>query len=91
VRHGAVVVTGPHWQNFKDTYEAMIERGGAIAVHSAAELAEAVAPLLANEAKLASLRERAEGALAGLSGALPRTVEALLRYLPGEDELARAD
>jgi 3-deoxy-D-manno-octulosonic-acid transferase len=91
VRHGAVVVTGPHWQNFKDTYEALIERDGAIAVHSAAELAEAVSALVGNEAKLASLRERAEGALAALSGALPRTVEALLRYLPGEDELARAD
>jgi len=91
VRHGAVVLTGPHWQNFNDTYEALIERGGAIAVRSAAELAEAVAPLLADEAELARMRERAEGALAGLSGALPRTLEALLRYLPGEDELARAD
>jgi 3-deoxy-D-manno-octulosonic-acid transferase len=91
VRHGAVVVTGPYWQNFKDTYEALTERGGAIVVRTAAELAGAVEPLLANEAELARLRERAEGALAGLSGALPRTVEALLRYLPGEDELARAD
>jgi 3-deoxy-D-manno-octulosonic-acid transferase len=91
VRHGAVVITGPHWQNFKDTYEALIEHGGAVVVRSAAELAEAVAPLLADNAELASLRERAEAALAGLSGALPRTVEALLHYLPGEDELARAD
>ena len=65
--------------------------GGAIVVRSAADLASAVEPLLANEAELARMRERAERALAGLSGALPRTVEALLRYLPGEDELARAD
>jgi hypothetical protein len=36
------------------------------------------------------MRARAGTALAGLSGALPRTVGALLRYLPGEDELARA-
>jgi 3-deoxy-D-manno-octulosonic-acid transferase len=91
VRHGAIVITGPHRQNFKDTYEALLGSGGAIAVSSATELAGAVEPLLANDAELARLREQAEGALAGLSGALPRTVEALLRYLPGEDELACAD
>jgi 3-deoxy-D-manno-octulosonic-acid transferase len=91
VRHGAVVITGPYWQNFKDTYEALIGWGGAIVVRSAAELAGAVEPLLANETALVRIRERAEGALAGLSGALPRTVESLLRYLPGDDELARAD
>ena len=91
VRHGAVVIAGPHWQNFKDTYQALLDRGGANVVRSAAELASAVEPLLANEAELARIRERAEGALVGLSGALPRTVEALLPYLPGEDELADAD
>jgi hypothetical protein len=36
------------------------------------------------------MRARAAGALAELSGALARTAEALLRYLPHEDELARA-
>jgi 3-deoxy-D-manno-octulosonic-acid transferase len=91
VRHGAVVVTGPHWQNFKDTYDALVDRGGAIVVHSAAELAAAVEPLLAKPAEIARMREQAEDALAGLSGALSRTVEALLPYLPAEDELARAD
>ncbi len=91
VRHDAVVVTGPHWQNFADTYRALLDRGGAIVVRSAAELAGAVEPLLLDGTQLARLRERAESALAGLSGALPRTVEALLRHLPGEDELARAD
>jgi 3-deoxy-D-manno-octulosonic-acid transferase len=91
VRHGAIVVTGPHWQNFKDTYEALLDRGGAVVVGSGVELANAVEPLLANEAELARIRERAESALVGLSGALLRTVEALLPYLPGEDHLARAD
>jgi 3-deoxy-D-manno-octulosonic-acid transferase len=91
VRHRAVVITGPHWQNFKDTYQALLDKGGAIAERSAAELASAAESLLANEADLARMRERAESALAGLSGALPRTVQALLPFLPGEDELARAD
>ena len=58
---------------------------------SAAELADAAEPLLAERGRAcAHARARAKAALAGLSGALPRTVEALLRYLPGEDELARA-
>jgi 3-deoxy-D-manno-octulosonic-acid transferase len=91
VRHGAVAITGPHWQNFKDTYQALLDNGGAIVVRSAGELAGAAEPLLANEAELARIRVRAENSLAGLSGALPRTVEALLPYLPGEGELARAD
>jgi 3-deoxy-D-manno-octulosonic-acid transferase len=90
VRHGAGVITGPHWQNFADTYKALVGRDAAIVVHSASELADAAGRLLGNDGELARMRARAEAALAGLSGALPRTVEALLRYLPGEDELARA-
>lgn len=91
VRHRAVVITGPHWQNFKDTYQALLDKDGAVVVRSAAELASAAESLLASEADLARMRERAESALAGLSGALPRTLEALLPFLPAEDELARAD
>jgi 3-deoxy-D-manno-octulosonic-acid transferase len=90
VRHDAVVLTGPHWQNFPDTYRALLNHNAAIAVRSAAELAEAAGRLLADRTELTGMRARATVALAGLSGALPRTVEALLRYLPGEDELARA-
>jgi hypothetical protein len=36
------------------------------------------------------MRSRANAALSAISGALPRTLEALLRYLPGEEGLARA-
>jgi hypothetical protein len=38
------------------------------------------------------MRSRASAALASISGALPRTIEALLPYLPAEEEkgLARA-
>jgi len=36
------------------------------------------------------MRSRANAALATISGALPCTVEALLRFLPGEEGLARA-
>jgi hypothetical protein len=45
---------------------------------------------LADAAELDKMRGRADAALATISGALPRTIEALLRYLPGEEGLARA-
>ena len=59
-------------------------------MRSAEEIAGAARKLLADEAELASMRSRANAALATISGALPRTIEALLRYLPGEEGLARA-
>jgi 3-deoxy-D-manno-octulosonic-acid transferase len=90
VRQGAAVITGPHWQNFSDTYRALIDHGAAIVVRSAPELASAAGRLLADQAELGRMRDRASTALSALSGALPRTVEALLRYLPAEDRLARA-
>jgi 3-deoxy-D-manno-octulosonic-acid transferase len=90
VRQGCMVMTGPHWQNFTDTYNALFSYKAALIVRSASELADTAAALLADPGELGRMRERAGAALAGLSGALPRTVEALLRHLPGEDELARA-
>jgi hypothetical protein len=56
-------------------------------VHSAAELADAAD---GDAGERGAMRARAEAVLDGLSGALPRTVAALLRYLPDEDSLARA-
>ena len=87
---GAVVLVGPHWHNFGDAYGALIGNGGAIVVRSAEEIAGAARKLLSDEAELASMRGRANAALATISGALPRTIEALLQYLPGEEGLARA-
>jgi len=91
VRHDAVVITGPHWGNQADTYPALFEHNAAVMVQSAPELVEAARRLLGDDAELARMRARAAHALADLSGALSRTVDALLRYLPGEDELAHAD
>jgi hypothetical protein len=36
------------------------------------------------------MRARAHAALGAISGALPRTIEALLRHLPSEEGLVRA-
>ncbi len=90
VRLGAAVLVGPHWQNFGDAYGILIRSRGAIVVHSAVELAEAARKLLSDEAELGGMRGRAVTALATISGALPRTTEALLRFLPSEEGLLRA-
>jgi 3-deoxy-D-manno-octulosonic-acid transferase len=90
VRQGTAVITGPNWQNFADAYRTLIDHRAAIVVRSAPELASAAGHLLADRSELSGMCTRASAALSELSGALPRTVEALLRYLPAEDGLARA-
>ena len=84
VRHGAAVLTGPHWQNARDTYRTLLRHKGAIEVRSAVDITAAVAKLLDSPEELAHMRSGATQALATLSGALDKTVEALLRYLPDE-------
>ncbi len=87
VRHDAAVLTGPHRLNFTDEYRPLLNSGGAQDVQSAAELADAMARLINDEAARARMLQNARDALAKLSGALPVTIEALLFYLPeGEDE-----
>ena len=90
VRQGAVVLTGPHWQNFGDAYDALIRNRGAIVVHSAEEIAAAARQLITDQAELGSMRQRADAALSKISGALPATITALLRFLPNEEGLVRA-
>ncbi len=90
MRQGAVVLVGPYQQNFADTYGPLIANRGAVIVHTAEEMASVAHRLLLDEAELAGMRSRASAALATISGALPRTLEALLEYLPSEEGLARA-
>jgi 3-deoxy-D-manno-octulosonic-acid transferase len=84
VRHGVAVLTGPHWQNFRDAYHTLLRHQGAIEVTSAGSLAAAVTRLLQNQSEMQQMRMGATQALATLSGALDKTVETLLRYLPDE-------
>ena len=90
IRHGAVVITGPHWANFSDAYRALFRRRAALQVDSAESLARAVGSLMDDEVELARMRASAQAALAGLSGALNRTVDALLPLLPDKEGLRRA-
>lgn len=90
VRHGAAVITGPHWQNFRDAYEQIIGHRGAIEVRSADELAKEVARLLQNPADLDRMRLAATQALDTLGGALGSTVKAVIDVLPPTEGLKRA-
>lgn len=82
VRHRTAVLTGPHWDNFRDAYQVLIRHKGAVEVASGDALADAVARLMSDRGELDRMRTNADTALASLSGALEKTLEALLPILP---------
>jgi 3-deoxy-D-manno-octulosonic-acid transferase len=90
VRHGAVVLTGTYWHNFKDAYATLLRSGAALEVRSGAELASVAGRILADPAELARMRSRASQALSSLSGALERTLDAVMPLLPRAREFADA-
>lgn len=79
---GAVVLTGPSTHNFRDEYAALLKAGGAIEVASAAGIVDAVTRLHASPAEHARICANAKAALAGMTGALARTLDVLLPLLP---------
>jgi 3-deoxy-D-manno-octulosonic-acid transferase len=90
VRHGAAVLTGPHWQNFRDAYEQLIGNRGALQIKSAEDLAREVSRLLTNPADLDRMRLAATRALDDLAGALDSTAKAVIELLPPGEGLKRA-
>ncbi|MGJ4854611.1 3-deoxy-D-manno-octulosonic acid transferase [Labrys sp. La1] len=78
VKLGAAVLHGPHIQNFVEAYGALDGMGGAVVVHSVAEMSDAVARLLAEPAEVEQLAAGGARAIAALTGALDRTLAALL-------------
>jgi 3-deoxy-D-manno-octulosonic-acid transferase len=85
VKLGAGVITGPHWHNFPEVYQALAEQGGCRFVTSQEDLIQTARALFDNPASLALMRARAEDTVAELSGALGRTLEALEPLLPPKD------
>ena len=81
VRCGSVVLTGPHFHNFRDIYGALVAAKGAEIVNSADEIARAALRLLSRPDDLAQMRERATAALTALSGARAATLAALSPFL----------
>lgn len=90
VGHGAAVLTGPHWSNFRDFYRALLRHKGAREINSAETLAAAVEEILMHEGELQRMRAGGKAALSSLSGALDRTVAALAGLLPEASRARRA-
>lgn len=79
---GSAIITGPSQHNFRDEYDALFKAGGAMEAGSAADLAKAATLLFTDATELARLNANASTAIAGLKGALARTLAALLPLLP---------
>jgi 3-deoxy-D-manno-octulosonic-acid transferase len=90
IKLGAAVVTGPHWRNFADAYEELLAAGGCAQVSEANDLAIAVLLLLEDAQARARMMSRAEGAIARMGGALPRTIAEIERFLPPRATLLHA-
>jgi 3-deoxy-D-manno-octulosonic-acid transferase len=90
IKLGAAVLMGPHRQNFRDSYTDLLRVGGCKEVSDAESLATAALDLLNDAAGRTVMTSRAEGAIAAMSGALPRTLAALEPYLPPKTTLQHA-
>jgi 3-deoxy-D-manno-octulosonic-acid transferase len=90
IKLGAVVLTGPHHQNFADSYGALLRAGAAKEINDADGLAVAVLGLLQDETARKQMQLRAEQTVATMSGALPRTLQAIEPYLPAKATLQHA-
>lgn len=77
---GKPVLFGPHMENFHDSVQVLVGRGG-IQVKDAEQLARVIAELLARPDSLASLGTLASSVVRQVSGASDRNVEAMARLV----------
>lgn len=82
---GCGVITGPHWHNFPEVYQALAEAGGCRFVTSPEDLLQTVRALHDDSASLAIMKANAENTVGNLGGALCRTLEALKPLLPPKE------
>jgi 3-deoxy-D-manno-octulosonic-acid transferase len=77
---GKPVLFGPHMENFKDSVQVLVGRGG-IQVQSPEQLLKVAQELLARPDKILELGELASDAVSGIRGASARNVEHMIRAL----------
>jgi len=78
------VLTGPYTTNFREAATLLMESGGGIVVHDAAELGAELRRLLADPELRAKLGTLAFEAVATRHGAVQATLELVARFLrPG--------
>jgi 3-deoxy-D-manno-octulosonic-acid transferase len=78
---GRPVLFGPHTENFKDSVQVLVGRGG-IQVATSEQLLRVAQELLARPEALAALGELAREAVSQIRGASPRNVDHILNLLP---------
>ena len=78
---GRPVLFGPHMENFKDSLQVLVGRGG-IQVATPEQLLRVAQELLARPEALAALGELARQAVSQIRGASPRNVDHILNLLP---------
>ncbi|MBL8952792.1 MAG: 3-deoxy-D-manno-octulosonic acid transferase [Myxococcaceae bacterium] len=78
--HGRPVLFGPHMENFRDSVQVLVGRGG-IQVNDPDHLHRVIADLMSRPDTLVSLGELARSAVRQVSGASARNVEHLSRLL----------
>jgi 3-deoxy-D-manno-octulosonic-acid transferase len=80
-RLASAILHGPHVANFADVYGLLDAAGGAALVRDARELAETLAALFVDGARLRAMARAAAQIVEGQTGAVERTIEAIAPYL----------
>jgi 3-deoxy-D-manno-octulosonic-acid transferase len=80
---GKAIVFGPHMQNFEAIARTFVEKKAAVQVQDEAELEAAFADLLADTRRAAEMGRNAQQVVRENSGAMERTVDALLEHWDG--------
>lgn len=86
-RLGCPILLGPHTENALEAAEALLDRGGALPVASAAALAQAVTDVLSDPARghaMATAAAAVAARSAGLPGRLATAVLGIMPALPGD-------
>lgn len=78
---GSAILHGPHVHNFSEVYGALGTAGGALEVADGPALAAALAALFEDPARMRALAREAASTVAGLSGAVERTIQSVEPYL----------
>ncbi len=81
VMTNTAILSGRFVQNFRETYQALLENGGARLVRDEAMLAGHVLHLLRNQKDLEAMQGAAQYTVKQMTGALERSIEALDPYI----------
>ena len=78
---GSAVLTGPHFENFRDSYQHLVRKGGARVVRDTEMLAKAVHYLMTTDLARRKMVDAGHEAMEEMRGALAKTVKALEPYI----------